>query len=140
RLAVDHTAELALRQLVRLEPAGPELVHDRRPDVVVLTIPALEVFVALDDVLFDRLAEVRHHIRHDPRRGRLVQPRAPRNVADQVLRVRIIHSRPLLCQPASSSGNILPDFGQELSRSTSRYPWSRSPDTNEAGRRNEWAG
>src|SRR5580700_5452254 len=141
--AVDHAAELALRVLVRLEPARPELAHDQRPDVVVLTIPALEVFVALDDVLLDRLAEVRHDICHDPRRGRFVQPGAPRNVADQVLRVRIIHRCPLSCQAMSSSGNFLPEFGQKSRQSAANRAsigTLAAPGNAWAGRRDEWAG
>ena len=117
-LAVDHAAELALRRLGRAEPTGPQLARDLRPNVVVLAVPALEVLVALDHVLFDRLAEVRHHVRHDPRRGRLVKPGAHRHVADQVFRVgrvprlQLIHIRPLSCQSSALQANLCPISGK----------------------------
>ena len=71
-----------LMQILRAEPAVAQLAHDHWPDVVVPAVPALQVLMTGDDVLFDRLAEVRHNVRHDPGRGRLVQPRAPGDVAD----------------------------------------------------------
>ena len=101
-LSVDDAAELAFGQLRGPEPAAVELRRELRPDVVVaLVAHALELGVTSPDELVDGLAEVGGDVRDHPRRSRLGQAGARRDVADQVLRVGLAHGR-------AQSTSILP--------------------------------
>src|SRR6516225_1896004 len=89
--AVHQAPQLALGHLRGPEPAAPELGRDQWPDLIVLLVLLLEFGMPPFHELVNGLPEVRGDVRHHSPSGRLGQPGRGRDMAEQLMRVVVVH-------------------------------------------------